>query len=229
MFKKVLGKAAAGTAAASLLFVPGAVTAAPQIATVACEYPDRVATNTQVSLDNMAAPYGSPNTAHVEVSSAAAAPEGQVRVRVETGGTWVQQLSGGSATRALPRTLDAGRTYTVRADFIRSCDYAYSFDTIDYIVVKADVNVNPAVVNGRRAQFDAAFLGSGGLDPSVGQARFTVQKNGKTIRSQAVGVRRGLASVNLPDLANGKYKLTVSYNGTSNFKVGQDTRWFTVS
>lgn len=232
MLKKALGKAVAGTAAAGLVLVPSAASLAPQFATVACDYPDSVATSTDITLDKTAAPYGSTNTATVQVSSGAGTPEGKVKIRVKGVQTWTHTLSNGRASQSLPRTLDAGETYTVRGIYNGQCDWRGSSDSAFYTVKKAGVNVNPFVDNGKKGQFSAVFRGRGGLDPQGGQAKFVVRKltkNGsKWIAATRTSVSGGAASVDMKNLSRGDYKLKVKFLGTSNFKKGKDSVGFSV-
>jgi hypothetical protein len=219
----------AGTAAAGLALVPSAVTVAPQFVNVACPYPDTVTTSTSVSLAVVAAPYGASNRATVRVTSGAADPKGRVRISVQGVKTVVKTVRGGRAGVALPRTLDAQETYTVRARFLGDCEFRGSAATAYYIVNKADVNVNPTVRSARKARFAASFRGAGGLHPQGGQARFAVQrKSGKTVRAASTGVRNGRAFVDTRNLRKGKYKLVVTFRGTSNFNAGRDAVWFRV-
>jgi hypothetical protein len=229
MLKKILGKAVAGTAAAGLVLVPSAVTVAPQFVNVACQYPDPAATSTSVVLDAVAAPFGTRNRVTVNVSSAGATPRGKVIIRVESLGRFVKTVRGGSATLALPRTLDARNTYTISAKFDGTCRFRNSRDTAQYTVFKAGVNVNPTVQNARKARFAAAFRGAGGLDPQGGQARFVVKRpNGKTVRVANDGVRRGRAAVDMRNLKPGRYRLVVSFRGTPNFRASSDSVSFGV-
>jgi hypothetical protein len=229
MLKKILGKAVAGTAAAGLVLVPTAATVSPQVTNVACQYPDSVATTTDVVLASTVAPYGSRNSVTVNVDAGDATARGTVRIRVAGVGSWTKRVTDGSVTQRLPRTLDANETYRVSAQFKGACRFRNSGDVAFYTVNKAAVNVNPTVLNARAARFAATFRGSGGLDPQGGNARFIVQRlNGKVVRAGSDGVERGYARVNLPNLGKGKYRLVVRFSGTPNFERSSDSLRFRV-
>ncbi len=230
MIKKILGKATAGTAAAGLVLVPLAAVSSPQFVTVACDYPDSVATSTDIRLTTVAAPYGTQNTATVQVTSGTGTPQGKVRVRVIGKSSWLLTLdASGRATKPLPRTLDARATYRVKAAYKGDCDWRDSDDTINYTVKRARVNANPGVINARKAKFEAQFRGNGGIDPQVGSARFIVKNaKGKNVRRTKASVTNGYASVNMKNLRRGSYTLHVRYLGSKNFKKGADRVSFTV-
>ena len=229
MIKKALAKAVAGTAAAGLVLVPSAVLAGPQFTNVACDYPDSVATTTDLRLKAVAAPYGTQNTAYVEVNSGTGTPQGKVRLRVIRKASYLLTLNeNGEVTKDLPRSLEAGNTYRVKAAYKGKCDWKNSNDVVNYTVKKARVNVNPKVLNGKKAKFEASFRGNGGLDPQVGNAKFIVKKNGNTVRRNKVSVANGYARINMKNLKRGNYTLRVRYTGSPNFKKSRDDIAFSV-
>jgi hypothetical protein len=226
MLKKVVGRAVAGTAAAGLVMVPAVTTVAPQLSNVSCQYNDTVTTSTDLTLRYVVAPYGARNVATATVSAGADDPAGKVRITVAGVGSWTRTLGDGNrVSQALPRALDAGKTYTVRARFLGKCRFRDSSDGAAYTVQRAQVNVNPAVGAKRKAQFSASFVGSGGLDPRGGKARFVVKRlgNGEVVRARDAWVRNGFAAVDLANLGKGSYRLVVKYSGTSNFARSADT------
>lgn len=237
MFKKVLGKAAVGTAAASLVLVPGAVIAGPQFVNVdnhCDDYPNGIATSTNVELRYTVAPYGSQNHAKVTVSSGSGTPDGRARLWAANRGPWGLALNNGEANLRLPSKLKAGNTYQVRARYMGQCQHNPSSDTANYTVVKATTTVNAGVAKKKRAMFNATFQGSGGLAPQVGAARFKVVKqtaNGnKTVRKARVDVAKGYAEVDFPNLGRGDYLVKAIFlpNSNNNYERGIDRTSFRV-
>lgn len=235
MLKKILGKAAAGTAAASLVLVPGAVVAGPQFVNVACDYPGGYATNTDLRLDYTIAPYGTQNHANITVNSGTGTPQGVARLRVGNRGPWGLTLQNGEADRRVPRKLKAGSTYEVRANYRGKCDHNKSADTAHYTVTKAATTVNAGVAKKKRAVFNATVEGSGGLAPAVGAARFKVikhtNKGTKTVRKGRVAVSKGYAQIDMKNLGRGNYTLKAIFMGNSNdnYKRGVDSTDFSVT
>jgi hypothetical protein len=219
MLKKVLGRALAGTAATALIAVPGAMTIAPQLAPMACTYPDPAATSTDVSVSRTVVPYGARNAAFVNVESAGATPQGAVVIRMSGEGSWTRRLEGGSARAQLPRYVQAENTYTVTANYRGTCRFRPSSDSIAIVVQKASVSVNPYVINKRRGILAVALNGVAGLDPRAGKATFVVRNAaGKVIRQQSQRVRWGAARVDVRDLnPKQRYTLSVRFAGTKNF------------
>jgi hypothetical protein len=129
MIKKVLAKTIAGTATAGLMLVPVTGTIAPQISTVACAYPDTVATTTNIKVAKSFQRQGQRNVATVTVRSGAGKPKGTVSFRVHTGRTHKAQLRNGRATFRIPTWLKAGRTYGIGARFSGACQFRDSRDT----------------------------------------------------------------------------------------------------
>ena len=79
MIKKAALKATVGTAAASLLFLPGAtMVASPSIELMACNYPDSRATVTQQSIEKPLVRKGQRNRSFVQVTADRGVPNGRV-------------------------------------------------------------------------------------------------------------------------------------------------------
>lgn len=237
MFTRVLGKAVAGTAAAALMMVPAATAVSPQLVdhrSGGCGtsgYPSSVATETDLTLDYAAAPYGSKNWAYVDVDSlGAGSPRGQVTLTIEGVRSYTMGLNGaGQAKRPLPRWLKPN-TYEITAYYRGKGQCAPSSDNAFYTVMPADTAVSARVLNGKKAKFGAKLVGSGGTRVSDGEAEFFVKDtDGETRRRGSSDVRKGWAAVDLWNLPAGDYSLIVVYRGTSNFNEGGDSVDFQVS
>ena len=82
MIKKAALKATVGTAAASLLFLPGAtMVASPSIELMACNYPDSRATVTQQSIEKPIVRKGQRNRSFVQVTADRGVPNGTVTLK----------------------------------------------------------------------------------------------------------------------------------------------------
>ncbi len=202
MFKTILTKSVASVAAAGAvlavagLSAPATVTAAPTFRNVACNnYPDKIATTTNITLDQAVQQYGQKNSATVTVSSGTGTPTGSVEVSISgTGFSRTVTLRNGSATVDLPRRLDSGETYQVTAVFTPDCQtgqYAGSSDTA-YLTVKkgrSDVHRQSADNIARRGTArPSAMVTSDYMSPG-GDARVTIT-HGKRERSKVVDVEK---------------------------------------
>jgi hypothetical protein len=135
MIKKVLGKAIAGTMTAGLLMVPVAGTVAPQVANVACNYPDTVATSLKLSVDKSFQRQGERNYARIRVRSGAGTPQGLVTFRVRGVKVDTDRLENGRATFKIP-TVGKRGTFKVAAQFYGRCEFRNSSDIAYVTVVK---------------------------------------------------------------------------------------------
>jgi hypothetical protein len=136
MIKKVLTKAVAGTAAAGLLMLPAVGTVAPQIANVACQYPDSVSTSMNIDVAKSVVRQGEKNSATIVVRSGAGVPKGNVTFEIQgVNKVRNKNLVNGRATFDIPQ-LKAGRTYGIDSQFRGSCQYRNSSDTAYVTVVK---------------------------------------------------------------------------------------------
>lgn len=82
MIKKSLRKAAVGTIAAGALALPAAGAIAPQMQLVACQYPDSIASSTDVIIDTPLVRPGAGVRVDVEVFASGRNPNGRVVLSV---------------------------------------------------------------------------------------------------------------------------------------------------
>jgi hypothetical protein len=131
MLKKATIKATVGTAAASLLFLPGAtMVATTPIAPMACNYPDSVNTVTQIRLQKPVMRRGQKNFALVRVTNADGpqSPKGKVTFRIKKVSSKTKGLNRkGKAKFNIKRNLRPG-TYKVIAKFQGTCKFRNSKD-----------------------------------------------------------------------------------------------------
>jgi hypothetical protein len=204
MLRSILGRTVASTVAIGTVLAavaiagPAAVVSAPSLALVACQdnYPNPIATRTNLTLGDSFVQYGTRQRANVTVSSTAGRrPTGTVRFVVD-GRSWAVALSNGEASLALPRGLDASETYTVRARFVPDCNtgqFGPSSDSQALTVFKADTRIGsvlaPNVKRGKKATV-RAVLSTRTKSPH-GKAVVTIWKGGqkmkKTVKVDAIG------------------------------------------
>jgi hypothetical protein len=131
MLKKATLKATVGTAAASLLFLPGAtMVGGAQIAPMACNYPDSKNTVTQLTLKKPVMRRGQKNFGLVRVSNTdgPAAPKGKVTFRIKKVSSKTKAVNRkGKARFNIKRNLKPG-TYKVIAKFRGTCKFRDSRD-----------------------------------------------------------------------------------------------------
>lgn len=240
MIRKAVRRAAVWTAGAGLIVAPMSVATSPQFTLAACNnpgpnYPQGIATQTTLTLDDSVGRYGDTNVARAQVTSNQGNPNrGVVRFFINSKQYAQRTVNNGNASIQLPRGLNAGKTHKVRAKFISRCPYNNSQSGIRYYTVeRANVTTNPEVRNGRKARFAATVrrVGEGdGFNPQGGKVRFTVrrQSSGNEVRSGTANVRNGFASIDLRNLDNGNYTITATYLGSSNFRQGSSTENFSV-
>jgi hypothetical protein len=85
------------------------------------------------------------------------------------------------------------------------------------------------VINGRKGKFSTTVVGSGGLDPDAGAAKFTVKDaRGNVIRKKTDFLVDGFGKVNFKNLKPGRYLLKVKYRGNRNFEAGASKARFSV-
>jgi hypothetical protein len=131
MLKKATIKATVGTAAASLLFLPGAtMVATTPVAPMACNYPDSINTVTQVRLQKTVMRRGERNFGLVRVTNTQtqATPKGTVTFRIKRVSEKTKRLNrNGKAKFNVKRNLRPG-TYKVIAKFNGNCRFRDSRD-----------------------------------------------------------------------------------------------------
>jgi hypothetical protein len=229
MYKKILGRSVGGTAVAGLLLAAAPVVAGPQVAPMACTYPDAVATQTTLTLSRSIAGYGAVTQASIKVTSGAGTPQGQVRLLVNGTPRATYTLSAsGEARPNLPRTLKARDTYRIEAAFVENCDYKASSAVKFYTVNKAATRTKAVVVKAKKARFRAIVKATTGAVVGGGKVAFVLKKNGHKIRMKLARVRAGVARVDLPNLGKGSYTITTKYLSNGNFKVSRRSRSFVV-
>lgn len=145
MIKKAALKATVGTAAASLLFLPGAtMVASPSIELMACNYPDSISTVTQQSIKKPVQRKGERNFSLVQVNADRDTPRGKVTLRFAKENRRGDYVGKDQYTRT-KRVNDRGRakfnipnlnrgSWRVRAVFKGACRFRNSQD-IDFITV----------------------------------------------------------------------------------------------
>lgn len=181
-----------------------AVTAAPA-----------VASTTNVSAATRA--YGQAGSVTVTVSASKAVAG---KVTLTGAGTQVKAVSGGKATFALPKNLAAKR-YALKATFTSSSSaVAGSTRTATFTVAKGKTS-KPALKftkapTSKKTGKATVTVGTvSGLAKASGKVTITLKgKGGKTVKGT---VKNGKATVSLPKLKKGTYKVTVSYAGNSNY------------
>ncbi len=244
MFGKHLKKSVAtATAVGAVLAVAatstsGVVTASPDFRNVACTngYPNPAVSNTNLALTRPIQQYGQRNRANVTVTANGQDGTGKVRISV-AGNTWTVPLQDGEASQALPRRLDAGATYTVRARYIPDCadgEVAGSSDSEPLTVGKADTNITsryaPNIQRGERPRVRAVV--SSTVSPG-GEARVIIT-NGKARQAKTVSVEKigGGDSTIKARFASvrklGQWDVKIKYLGTRNFEPSRAFGGFVV-
>lgn len=247
MFKKVLLRSVVGATAVgsmltmSLVSAPSVVTSAPEIRNVACgvKYPGSVSTTTSLKLSRSIAVYGSSNKATATVSrdDSDKTPGGSVRFSLSGNGvnkSWTVSLSGGDASVSLPRNLEAGNTYTVKARYFPpDCSVLKgSSDSAYYTVVKAKTlrSVNaPDVDRGERARVSVVVSSQRpGMFTPRGQVRIVVKRAGNVLLSKTVTLQDGRVRTSLKKFRPGSYDVVARYFGTTNFSGARGSDDFRV-
>jgi hypothetical protein len=195
MLRSILGRSFASTVAAGTVLAvagiagPAAVVSAPSLSLVACQdnYPNPIATRTNLTLGDSFVEYGTRQRANVTVSSTAGRrPTGTVRFVVD-GRSWAVRLSNGEASQALPGNLDARETYRVRARFVPDCatgQFAPSSDSQALTVFRANTRIGsvlaPNVERGQRPNV-RAVLSTRTKSPH-GKAKVVIWKGGQKLK-----------------------------------------------
>lgn len=227
VIKSVAGATAVGaTLAMSLVATPAVVTTAPEIRTVACAYPDSIATLADVTLRRVAAPYGTSNLASVTVerTDTGGAATGSVRFTVASGGSVYSAatvtLSGGSASWTMPSRLPSSRTYTVRADYRPTCRFRADSDAAFYTVYRARTNTSVEVRNVSRGVTPVArgFVASPSPLNPPGRVRIVVTRRAVEVHRETVPLQGGAFSASLRRFRPGYFQVEATYLGSTHYK-----------
>jgi hypothetical protein len=164
--------------------------------------------------------YGNTGTAVVTVKgSLGRAATGKVTLS-GAGSTQTKTVVGGRATFSLPKTLTA-KTYTLTARYLGNAEVAASNRTARYAVTKTSVRsvsfkASKVPTSKKTGKAKVTVKTSSGLAKATGKFTVTFKKGSKkkTVKGK---VSRGTASVKVPKLAKGTWRVSVSYAGDSNY------------
>ena len=203
------------------------------------DYTDSIPTTTRLTLRRSLGQYGALNRAYVSVtgnSNVLGAPKGRAQVTIANVGTYTGQLSGGKVSFALPRTLRAGKTFTVRARYLRAADsdFKSSGPVVKfYTVMKAITQAAPTVrrtPRGTRPRVNLRVTAGSGIQVNAGRASVRLYKDGHLVRRKVVRVRDGRARATFARVyTRGIWDVNVTYRGTSNFRTNSASTWFRVT
>jgi hypothetical protein len=177
---------------------------------------------TRVSVAGIpASAYGTARTANVSVTgSGSIAPTGSVTASI--GGTVVAggTLAGGATTIVLPAGLGAG-TSSVAYAYSGDSNNAASSVTQSLSVSKAAVSIarhkitkKPTTRKTGRTTLSVRSAAPGAV---TGTVTVVFSKKGQKTKTKTVTVRNGKASVTIPRLAKGTWRISVKYAGSANY------------
>ena len=222
--------------------VGSTVTAQPENAAMvltADRYPNSVYTTTRLTLDHYLAQYGASNRAVVRVvrnGTTGSAPVGRAQVTIANVMNRTLPLSGGKVSFALPRTIRAGKTFTVRARYLRPAGSQFMANdpaTKFYTVMKAITQVAPSVrrtPRGTRPRVNLRVSAATGIQVNAGRAGVRLYKDGHLMRRQVVRIRDGRARATFGRVyTRGIWDVNVTYRGTANFRSDSVRTWFRVT
>ncbi|NKX92373.1 hypothetical protein HF995_03645 [Sanguibacter hominis ATCC BAA-789] len=201
--------------------VPRAGVVLAPSATVAVVAPERVS-------------FGKAASVRVRVSGAGGVPSGQVRVLDGARVVGSATLKQGGATVRLVKDVAVGRR-SLTVSYGGDARFAGSSDVVVLEVVKASskvsVKVAPKKVSARSKATLAVSVTSVGSRAGTVGVKVTSKVKGKNrtvvTRSVSVGAN-GKASVKLPRLGKGTYKVTVTFGGSSSANKAAKTTTLTV-
>ncbi|NKX92374.1 family 43 glycosylhydrolase [Sanguibacter hominis ATCC BAA-789] len=201
--------------------VPRAGVVLAPSATVAVVAPERVS-------------FGKAASVRVRVSGAGGVPSGQVRVLDGARVVGSATLKQGGATVRLVKDVAVGRR-SLTVSYGGDARFAGSSDVVVLEVVKASskvsVKVAPKKVTARSKATLAVSVTSVGSRAGTVGVKVTSKVKGKNrtvvTRSVSVGAN-GKASVKLPRLGKGTYKVTVTFGGSSSANKAAKTTTLTV-
>lgn len=170
---------------------------------------------TRLSLSVARPPYGKAVTGAVTV---AGATTGTVTLAVSGAGAPRRlTLSDGRAIFALPATLAVG-SHRITATYAGAGTVGGSSTTSAVVVVKAGVRIARITVTKKPTHATkgrARLVLSSSTGMPVGGKVVLKLRKGKHARKVTTTVRNGVATVKLPKLAKGRWKVTVDYRGTA--------------
>ena len=234
MLKSLLGRSFASAAAAGAVLAasaiagPAAVTAA--VSPVACQdnYPNPIATSTNLTLRDSIVEFGTRQRAFATVSSTAGRPTGSVRFSV-AGKSWLVKIdNNGEASKTLPAGLSANETYTVTARFVPDCVTAQvggSGDTQRLTVFKANTRISsvlaPSIKRGKKATV-RAVVGTKTRSPK-GEAKIVIwkgnKKMSKVVDLRSIGAGDSVVKANFGKVRKvGTWNVKIKFLGSDNFK-----------
>ncbi|PFG36522.1 GH43 family beta-xylosidase [Flavimobilis soli] len=201
--------------------VPRAGVVLAPSATVAVVAPERVV-------------FGKAASVRVRVSGAGGVPSGQVRVLDGKRVVGSASLKQGGATVRLVKDVAVGRR-SLTVSYGGDARFAGSSDSVVLKVVRAaskvSVKLAPKKVTSRSRATVAVTVKSAGAQAGKVSVKVTSKVRGKTrtvvTRSASVGAG-GKASVRLPKLKKGTYKVTVTFGGSSSASKATKTTNLTV-
>lgn len=130
-------------------------------------------------------------------------------------------LTNGTATFALPKTLSAG-SKALTASYSGDVNYKASSASATLRITKANVTVKrnkikKAPTSKKAGKTTLTVKSTSGGPAVTGKVKVTFKKKGKKTKTKTVTIKNGKGNVTIPKLAKGTWKITVKYNGTSNF------------
>ncbi|MCL8251162.1 Ig-like domain-containing protein [Aeromicrobium fastidiosum] len=165
--------------------------------------------------------YGTARTANVSVAGTGSiAPTGTVTASV--GGTVVgsANLAGGTAAIALPSTQGVGTAqvvYSYAGDTNHDASSTTRTATVSRAAATVTRNKIKKAPTTRRAGKTSLSLRSAAPGPITGKVKVTFKKKGQKTKTKTVTVRNGKASVTIPKLAKGTWRISVKYAGSTSF------------
>ena len=170
-----------------------------------------------IALTSSTLTYGKGGTLGVTVSSTAGTPAGDVTLK-GIGADKTATLSGGKASFALPKTLSVGsRTATV--SYAGGAGFSSSQQTRTITVKKASaarptVSVSKKPTSKKTGKATVTVKSTVSGQTPTGKVKVTLTK-GSSKKSVSKSLSKGKASITLPKLKKGTWKLKVTYYGSS--------------
>ncbi len=165
--------------------------------------------------------YGTARVANVSVAGTGTiAPTGTVTASVDGTVVGTGTLAGAAATIALPRELGAGnRTVTYAYSGDRNHQASSTAQAVSVTRAAASVRRNKITKKPttRRSGKTSFTLRSAAPGAVTGKVTVTFKKKGQKTKTKTVTVKNGKASVTIPKLAKGSWKISVKYAGSTSF------------